>query len=491
MIELKVVGTGARGKHLQVAVENERKLDECGVVAMASSGEAIANDLLSALMTLQHRGQESAGIATHDGRKLHTRKGMGLASEVFEESDLAALPGEVGIGHVRYSTTGTSAVENAQPLVVETKAGTFAIGLNGNLVNYCELRAGLERKGHAFRTGTDTECLAYMLAEKFTAGAKDFFEAAGGIMEELDGAYCFIVMTGKGEIVVMRDPQGFRPLAIGKRGGSNVIASETAVLDTLGAKFVRYAEPGEVIVMSRDGMKAKVVGSAKRRSHCMFEWVYIARPDSIVEGKSVIDVREKIGEKLAQVYPKLKDRIDVVVPVPDSGRSAAHGYARATGVRFAEALQKNRYVHRTFIMPGHEKRKSMVKLKLNVIRHLVAGKRVALVDDSIVRGTTMKKLAAALREAGAREVHLLISCPPIVAPCFMGVDFPTYKELTAPGKTVEQIRKELGVDSLNYMTIGGLVECIGLDKKDLCLACLNEDYPLKKQPDLNSQGRCD
>jgi amidophosphoribosyltransferase len=476
---------------LQVVVEQEKKLDECGVIAIRAPGEGIAQDLLTALMTLQHRGQESAGMATHDGRKLFAKKGMGLANEVFSEGELAALPGGMGIGHVRYSTTGSSEVENAQPLVVETRVGTFAIGLNGNLVNYPALRTGLEKKGYSFNTSTDTECLAYLLAEEFSTGAKDFFEACGNIMKELDGAYCFNVMTGKGEIVLMRDPQGFRPLAIGKRGGADVVASETAVLDALGAKFVRYVEPGEVIVLTQAGMKAKVVGQSKRKSHCMFEWVYIARPDSIIEGKSVIDVRERIGEKLAALYPKLKDTLDVVVPVPDSGRSAAHGFARVTGVRFAEALQKNRYVHRTFIMPSDEKRKSMVKLKLNVIRHLVAGKSVALVDDSIVRGTTMKKLAAALREAGAREVHLLISCPPIVAPCFMGVDFPTYKELTAPGKTVEQIRKELEVDSLNYMTIAGLVECIGVEKKDLCLACLNEDYPLKKKPDMNSDGRCD
>lgn len=477
--------------NLTVAVEDEKKQDECGIVAIRAPGETVSLELLNALMTLQHRGQESAGITTHDGRKLFSRKGMGLASEVFTEAELAKLPGSIGIGHVRYSTTGSSAVENAQPLVVETKAGTFAIGLNGNLANYCSIRAGLERKGYKFSTGTDTEGLAYMLAEEFASGAKDFFAACGNIMKELDGAYCFVIMTGSGDVVFMRDPQGFRPLAIGKRGGADVVASETAVLDALGADFVRYVEPGEVLVLTKKGIEARVVGKAGRKSHCMFEWVYIARPDSVVEGHSVIDVRERIGERLALEYPKLKGKIDIVVPVPDSGRSAAHGYARATGVRIAEALQKNRYVHRTFIMPGSEKRRNMVKLKLNVIRHLVAGKSVALVDDSIVRGTTMQKIVKAVRDAGAREVHLLISCPPIIAPCFMGVDFPTFEELAAPGKTIEQLRVQIGVDSLNYVSRKGLVECIGVPEKDLCMACLTGDYPLKKKPDIHTPGRCD
>ncbi|MBI5177325.1 amidophosphoribosyltransferase [Candidatus Micrarchaeota archaeon] len=475
---------------LEIEVEGEKGQDECGVLAIRASRGNISADLMVGLMSLQHRGQESAGMATFDGAKIHNHRSMGLVSEVFDEPRLESLPGSIGIAHVRYSTTGESAAQNAQPLPIETKAGRFVVGLNGNLVNYHSLRADLEARGYSFSTTTDTECLGYLLAEEMNGGVKDAFTACGNIMKLLDGAYCFVVLMENGEVVVMRDPTGFRPLCIGKRGDADVVASETTALDALEAKFVRYVQPGEVLLLD-GGMKSKIVGASPRVAHCMFEWVYVARPDSVVEGKSVIDVREKFGEELSAIYLDLKSRLDVVVPIPDSGRSAAYAYSRATGVRLAEALQKNRYVHRTFIMPGGEKRKRMVKLKLNVIAPLVAGKRVALVDDSIVRGTTMRRIVERVREAGAKEVHLLITCPAIISPCFMGVDFPTFEELATPGKTVERLRRELNVDSLNYMTHEGLARCIGLPKDKLCMACINGDYPLKTKPDIRSPRRCD
>lgn len=475
---------------LVVEADGEKKQDECGVIAVqAPPGESVANDLFHGLLSLQHRGQESAGIATHDGERMHVSKGMGLASEVFEQEDLMRIPGSIGIGHVRYSTTGSSVLENAQPLLVETRVGKFAIGLNGNIVNYRSLREELEEKGHAFRTTTDTECLGYLLEEELLRGS-DCMQACASMMKLLDGAYCFTLLTEKSSVIVLRDERGFRPLCMGERNGTRMIASETAVLDALGARFVRYVTPGEAIVLSREGgLESRVLAQSTRKAHCMFEWVYIARPESIVEERSVIKVRERLGRKLAELYPELKNKIDIVVPIPDSGRSAAFGYSYATGLPIAEALQKNRYVHRTFIMPGSERRKAMVKLKLNVIPSLVSGKRVGLVDDSIVRGTTMQRIVQIVREAGAREVHLLVSCPPIIAPCFMGVDFPTYEELAATGRSIEEIRRKLGVDSLNYMSVEGLVQCIGLPKEKLCLACLNEEYHVRTKISIKQAVR--
>ncbi len=470
----------------------EKKQDECGVIAVQGrEGDIrVANDLFVGLLSLQHRGQESAGMATFTDGKIHVRRGMGLATDVFDESEIERIPGRIGIGHVRYSTTGSSVIDNAQPLLVHTRAGEIAIALNGNLVNYASLREELEQKGHAFTTSTDTECLAYLLEEELVKG-KSFMEAAKTVMPRLDGAYCFVVLTSKGDILVMRDEKGFRPLCMGEResDGARVIASETAALDALGARFVRSVEPGEVLFLDGE-YRSEIAVPSTRHAHCMFEWVYISRPDSVVEGESVIAVREKLGEMLSRLYPEVVKHVDLVVPIPDSGRSAAYGFSRATGIRIAEALQKNRYVHRTFIMPGSERRKLMVGLKLNIVKSLVEGKRIALVDDSIVRSTTARRIVSRLREAGAKEVHLLVSCPPIKAPCFMGVDFPTYDELIAHKKDVEGIRKEIGADSLSYMTIEGLVTCVGKPAESLCLACLNEEYPTKTKPNMNTAGAC-
>ncbi len=474
--------------------DSERK-DKCGVIGIVSSGGSVAGDLANGLLALQHRGQESAGIATFHEGKLHLMRDMGLVSEVFARAP-RGLGGSIGIGHVRYSTTGESQLCNAQPMVVKTPWLEMAIGFNGNIVNYAEHKKALEEKGVLLESTTDTEVIAHMLALEYKKSG-DFLEAFAHLMRELDGAYSIVALTGRGELLAARDPTGFRPLCIGERdrpaidgqavGEKDiVIASETAALDAVGAKFVRYCQPGEALVLGKQN-KSGIVGSAKRTAHCMFEWVYIARPDSVIEGKLVMDVRERLGSKLHALYPQLNEKIDLVVPIPDSGRSAAFGYSKASGVPIAEAIQKNRYVHRTFIMPGSERRAGAVKMKLNPVASLLKGKRVALVDDSIVRGTTMNKIVQSVRDAGALQVHLLIACPPIISPCYMGVDFPTYGELAAAnGNSIESIRKQVGADSLNYMSVEGLVECIEMPKDSLCTACITGEYPLKKQPEIKA-----
>lgn len=400
---------------------------------------------------------------------------MGLVHEFFDARKLQYLIGKVGVGHVRYSTTGSSDVENAQPFLFDGPRVKFAVALNGNLTNYLELKEELVAKGQVLTSTTDTEVIGHLLAAEFLKRV-EIFSAVKNVMAKIEGAYSLLILTDHGRLIAVRDPLGFRPLCIGRKGDSVIIASESAALDVVEAEFERDVKPGEVFVVdSVSAVRSKQFAGA-RKAHCMFEWVYFARPDSVIEGKSVGKVREKLGEKLAELYPL---DVDVVVPIPDSGRSAAYGYCRKSGKRMGEGLIKNRYIWRTFIMPGDKARSNSVRLKLNPARAIVEGKRVALVDDSLVRGTTTRKIAKLVRSAGAKEVHLLVSCPPLKAPCFMGIAFPTYAELAASRKSVEEIRKEVGLDSLNYMAIDGLVEAIGLDKKDLCLACLTDEYPVR------------
>ncbi|MBI4399337.1 amidophosphoribosyltransferase [Candidatus Micrarchaeota archaeon] len=446
---------------------------KCGVFGIASDRE-IALDIYAGLMALQHRGQESCGIATFDGSSLRVHRDMGLVGEVFDDKKLQGLLGNRGIGHVRYSTTGGSLFENAQPFYFKAPKVEIALGFNGNLTNYNSLKERLEEEGRIFTSTTDAEVIAHLIAKELSK-SNDVFEVVKNALSQLEGAYSLTILTGDGKVVAARDPLGFRPLCLGKRKDGYVVASETAALDAVEAEFVREIEPGEIVIID-DKVSSKKALKGNRRAHCMFEFVYFARADSIFEGKDIYDVRERLGKKLAELY---KLDVDVVVPIPDSGRSTAYGYSVASGKRMAEGLIKNRYVYRTFIMPTVKGRKSSVKLKLNAVRSIVKGKKIALVDDSIVRGTTINKIAQLLRSAGAKEIHLLISCPPIISPCYMGIDFPTKKELIASGKSVEEIKKEIGVDSLNYMTIEGLIEAIGLPKNNLCTACLTGEYPVK------------
>jgi amidophosphoribosyltransferase len=451
--------------------------ESCGIFGVYSEDKAehVAKAIYEGLIALQHRGQESAGISVFDGSRVKTHRGMGVAFQVFGSRELQSLAGYAGIGHVRYSTTGASAIENAQPFFLQSPKISFAIALNGNIINYRALKATLEDKGYVFTTTTDTELVAHLLAAEF-AKSEDLFAAFKALMKQLDGSYSLLLLTEKGRIAACRDPMGFKPLCLGRRRDAHVLASETVALDAVGAGFVRELEPGEVLVISNKGIESRVLQQC-RHAHCMFEYVYFARPDSVFEGGiSINQVRENLGRILAELYPVAAD---VIVPVPDSGRSAAVGYSLATGLPVREGLMKNRYIFRTFILPSKEQREYSVRLKLNAVRSIVEGKRVVLIDDSIVRGTTQKKIVKLLKEAGAKEVHVRISCPPIIAPCFMGIDFPTYEELIAANKSVEEIRKTIGADSLGYMTLDGLVRAIGLPREELCMACLNKEYPVK------------
>ncbi|MEM3400300.1 MAG: amidophosphoribosyltransferase [Candidatus Micrarchaeia archaeon] len=449
--------------------------EKCGVFGIFSKDQLVSQYIYHGLMALQHRGQESAGIAVFDGKEIRVHKGMGLVSSVFGAQELQYLYGHVGIGHTRYSTTGASDIQNAQPFVFRGPKIGMAVALNGNILNYPELKEELEKKGHIFTTTTDTEVIAHLLARETKS---DYFSAFKKIMKKLDGSYSLVVLTDKGEIIAARDPKGFKPLCIGKTNSLSAVASESSALDALDIPFLREIKPGEVVIL-KEKIRAKRLVREKAYAHCMFEFVYFARPDTIFEGKTPLLVREELGRTLARLY---KVKGDVVVPIPDSGRSAAIGFSEESGIPLSEGLIKNRYIWRTFIMPYQKNRESSVKLKLNPVKAVLKGKEVVVIDDSIVRGTTMKKIAKLLRDAGAKKIHLLITCPPIIAPCYMGIDFPSYEELIASGKTIEEIRKTIGVDTLNYMTIEGLVKSIGIDRKNLCMACLTGEYPTRKKP---------
>ncbi len=461
--------------------QSSKPREKCGVFGASAAGRQVAVDVFNGMMALQHRGQESAGMAVVNGKgDVRVHVGMGLCSQVFSTKELQYLYGDAGIGHIRYATTGASDLTNAQPFVFRLPQFQVAVGFNGNIVNYDELKEELESYGNVFISTTDTEVIGQLLIRELEAGRTDYFEALKNVMEKLDGAYSVLFLTGKGEVIAVRDPKGFKPLCIGQRDDALFVASETGALDTVDAKFVREVEPGEIVVLSGGKMKSRRVIVEDRHAHCMFEYIYFLRPDAIFEGRPAFRVRENLGRMLARLYKNVAG--DVVIPVPDSGRSAALGFAKESGIPLEEGLIKNRYVWRTFIMPSDQQRKAGVKLKLNPVREIVAGKRVILVDDSVVRGNTMAKIVRMIKEAGAKEVHLMISCPPVIAPCYMGVDFPTYRELIANDKDNGEIARTIGADSVNYMTIAGLIESIGLPKKDLCMACLDEDYPTKLNP---------
>jgi amidophosphoribosyltransferase len=443
----------------------------CGVFGVYAPGEDVARVAFYGLYALQHRGQESAGIATADGHGIHLHLGMGLVSQVFDEEDLRHLPGNIAIGHNRYSTTGSSRIKNAQPFRVQGPNGQLALAHNGNLVNADLLRADLEEEGHEFTTTTDSEVMARILAH---APGRTWEERFAHMMRRVQGAYCLVVLTPD-ELLAARDPLGVRPLCLGRFNGGWAVASESCAFDHLGATFLREVEPGEVVQIDGSGVHSSFPLENRGNAFCIFEYIYFARPDSTIRGKLLYPVRMAMGARLAREYPV---DADVVIGVPDSATAAAIGYSQESGIPFVEGLVKNRYVGRTFIMPDQRIRDVGVQLKFNPLPEILSGQRVVVVDDSIVRGTTTPRVVRMLRRAGAREVHMRITSPPITHPCFFGVDMAARWELIAAQKTVEEIREHIDADSLGYLSLDGLVESVGLPRETFCLACFSGSYPL-------------
>jgi len=451
--------------------------DECGVVAIYQHPEAEKLAYLG-LHALQHRGQESAGIVTSDGLTLHMHKAMGLVADIFVGDVLAQLHGTLAIGHTRYSTAGDSALLNAQPIMVQSNKGAMALAHNGNLVNAPEIRARLEAQGSIFQTNSDTEVIVHLIA---LSKEQTLPEAMADALRRVEGAFS-LVMISPDRIFAARDPRGFRPLAMGRiprqpgeKQDTIVFASETCAFDLIGAEYVRDVRPGELVVIGPEGMTERFYSPSPSQSSCIFEHVYFSRPDSLVFGRPVQESREDLGRQLALEAPV---DADIVVPVPDSGVTAAVGYAAESGIPFRFALIRNHYVGRTFIEPRQTVRDFGVKLKLNPVRSLLKGKRVVLVDDSIVRGTTSRKIVRMIRNAGAKEVHMRISCPPTISPCFYGVDTPSKRELIAANKSVEEIREFIGADSLSYLSLEGLKRACGDgEKTTYCTACYTGVYP--------------
>jgi amidophosphoribosyltransferase len=442
----------------------------CGVFGIRSVERDVARLTYFGLFALQHRGQESAGIAVSDRGRVTALREMGLVAQVFDEQRLQALPGEVAIGHTRYSTTGASQWDNAQPIVQHGRARTLALGHNGNLTNSAELREELRTAGLRLASTSDTEVIAALLASE----EAPLEEAAARTMARLEGAYSVVALAG-GALLAFRDPHGIRPLALGRLGEDWVVASETCALDLIGAAHVRDVRPGEVIRVDEEGLHSLQALPPGRGAVCIFEHVYFARPDSIIGGTEVHAARVRMGERLAQEAPAAAE---LVMPIPDSGTPAAIGFAKASGIPFEEGLIKNRYVGRTFIQPDQELRRQGIRLKFNPLAEL-AGKRIVVVDDSIVRGNTMRQLVAMLRDAGAAEVHVRISSPPIVSPCFYGIDMADEDELAAAHRSVEEMREQIGATSLRYLSLEGMQEATRLPADAVCRACFTRDYPTR------------
>ncbi len=443
--------------------------EECGVFGIHTQDSAAPLVHLG-LYALQHRGQESAGIATYDGRRVHIVKAMGLVSQIFTPERVAGLPGPIGVGHVRYSTMGGARLENAQPFLEPTPWGTLVLAHNGNLINAPFLRAELEEAGCRFHATSDTEVITKLIA---TAPAATLVEAVAYCMERIVGAYTIVAMAG-GMLLAFRDAHGIRPLAMGRLGDDVVFASESCAFDHIGAQAVGEVGPGELLLADAGGLRSIQVLPVSRRASCVFEYIYFARPDTVLEAQNVHHVRRRMGRVLAREHPV---RADIVVAVPDSGTSAALGFAETSGVVHEIGLIKNRYVGRTFIQPDPSMRDFGVRVKLNPVRDVVAGRRVVLVDDSIVRGTTSRQIVRMLRHAGAREVHVRISSPPIRHACFYGIDTSNRGELVAARLSIDEIRQAIEADSLGYLSVPGLIEALELPRRDLCLACLTGAYP--------------
>lgn len=454
---------------------------ECGVFAVFNHPNA-AEITYYGLYALQHRGQESAGIvtATEPGSDFVTHKGMGLVSQVFNESVLKKLKGTRAIGHVRYSTTGSSHIKNAQPLVVDCSKGQVAIGHNGNLVNAHILREELENCGSIFQTTSDSEIIVHLMAQPRDESRENSLVRA---LARIQGAYSLVIM-GESEIIGARDTLGFRPLSIGKLDDAYVLSSETCAFDLIGAKFVRDVEPGEIVVIDKDGLRSlKPYVDQQRQALCVFEFVYFARPDSYLHRQNVCDARIRMGAELSRLHPV---EADIVLPVPDSGNYAALGYSEQSAIPYAHAFVRNHYIGRTFLQPSQLIRDFNVRVKLNLVKEMVRGKRVIVVDDSVVRGTTARARVVNLREAGAAEVHLRVSCPPHRWPCHYGIDFPRREDLIANQFTHEEIKDYLGVDSIGYLTVDSMVRACGLPADHFCKACFNGEYPVP-QPEIGDK----
>jgi amidophosphoribosyltransferase len=451
--------------------------EECGVVGIYAHPEASTLAYLG-LHALQHRGQESAGIVSSDGVSLHVKKAMGLVVDIFTEEALSHLKGELAIGHNRYSTTGDSALLNAQPIVVDCNKGMIALAHNGNLVNAQHIRAKLESQGSIFQTTSDTEVIVHLIAQ---SKEQTLPEAISDALRRIEGAFSLVLMT-RDRLFAARDPRGFRPLSMGRiprsagqRDDTIVFASETCAFDLIGATYERDVKAGEIIVVGPEGVSSRFYATPMPQASCIFEHVYFSRPDSKVFGRSVNDSREALGRQLAKEAPA---EADIVVPVPDSGVTAAMGYSAESGIPFRMGLIRNHYIGRTFIEPEQSVRDFGVRLKLNPVRSVINGQRVVLIDDSIVRGTTSRKIVRMLRDAGAREVHMRISCPPTISPCFYGVDTPSKKQLIAANKSVDEIRDYIGADSLAYLSMAGMKESCGDGQKTTyCTACYTGSYP--------------
>ena len=446
--------------------------DHCGLFGIFGCPQA-SYFIYLGLYALQHRGEESCGIVTSDADQLYIHKDMGLVADVFDEEKLKNLKGDRGIGHVRYSTTGSSLVKNAQPLFVDYLGSSLAIAHNGNLVNSRPLKKELEKSGSIFQTTSDSEVIVHLMAR---SRSKDVVERLKSALKRIKGAYSLVFLT-EDHLIGVRDPDGFRPLCIGKKGDSFCLASETCAFDLIEAKFIREVEPGEIVVITKKGLKSiRFFPKSHKSAHCIFEHIYFSRPDSIVFGETVHLVRQKLGKTLAKEHPV---KADFVIPIPDSGTSAALGYSHASGIPLEWGVIRNHYVGRTFIQPSQQIRDLGVKVKFNILREVIRGKRVVIVDDSIVRGTTSRIRVKNFRLAGAKEVHMRISCPPHRFPCFYGIDFPDPNELVANRYSMKQIQEYLGVDSLGYLSLQGMLDSVKFPKEKYCVACFTGNYPIK------------
>ncbi len=457
--------------------------EECGVVGVYGHPEA-ANLVYLGLYALQHRGQESAGIVASTHSKMRLEVGMGLVADVFDPIRILKLPGPLAIGHNRYSTAGKSELVNAQPCMINYSAGSLALAHNGNLVNAQTIRKDLGGKGAIFQSTNDSEVIVHLMAQ---SKAETFLDRAAEALKQVSGAYSLVLMT-KTELLAARDPHGFRPLCPGKLDGSYIVASETCVMDLIEAEFIREIEPGELILINDQGIQSFFPFNKAETKHCVFEHIYFARPDSFMFGEHVYTARKKMGRAMAQESPA---DVDIVVPVPDSGVVSAMGFAEESGIPFEMGLIRNHYVGRTFIEPQSQIRHFGVKLKLNAVKKIIAGKRVAIVDDSIVRGTTARKIVQMLRDAGAKEIHLRISAPPILHSCFYGIDTPTKEELIAHTHNLEETRQYLAADSLAYLSLEKMMEVLENGKKKFCSACFDGNYPVPipdKELDTNQMG---
>ena len=457
--------------------------DECGVFGVWAPGEEVAKLTFYGLYALQHRGQESAGIATSDGERIFVYKDMGLVSQVFTESDLATLTGNLAIGHCRYSTTGSSTWNNAQPTLRETNHGTLALAHNGNLTNTGDLAEKLSKlttnSGEdGMNATTDTEIMTALIAAQ---EGKNFESSALEVLPQLKGAFSLVFMD-EHTLYAARDLHGVRPLVIGKLEHGWVVASESAALDIVGASFVREVEPGEFIAIDQNGLRSHHWATPEPKG-CIFEYVYLARPDTSISGRNVHATRVAVGEQLAKEHPAIAD---LVIPVPESGTPAAIGYAKASGIPYGMGLVKNSYVGRTFIQPSQTIRQLGIRLKLNPLREIIEGKRIVVVDDSIVRGNTQRALVRMLREAGALEIHVRISSPPVKWPCYYGIDFASRAELIAAGLENEEIRRSIGADSLGYVSMAGLIAATTIAEDKLCTACFSGKYPIEIPTDLSA-----